>query len=125
MSPAGCAWIRTRRGLRDYVRDALAAPKTVTRSRRTTSNAEVCFEKVQTYQAMRDELAALRRPRRMPPTRGGLAMAVDALPLAGSLVLVAAAALWFSQCAARRSGSHGRDPLPRHSRQLRRIRRTS
>ena len=94
MSPAGCAWIERDAVFEDYVRDALG-PEDRDAFEAHYFECEVCFEKVQTYQAMRDELAALPAEADAAQPVAGRQWRWVLVPLAGSLVLVAAAAVWF------------------------------
>ena len=95
MSPAGCAWIERDAVFEDYVRDALG-PEDRDAFEAHYFECEVCFRKVQTHQAMRDELAALPAEADAAQPVAGWQWRWVLVPLAGSLVLVAAAALWFS-----------------------------
>jgi TolA-binding protein len=94
MSRSVCTWTEREEVFEAYVRDTLSSED------RDAFEAhyfecEICSKKVQTYQAMRDELAALPAEAHAAQPAAGWPWRWVLVPLAGSLVLAAAAALWF------------------------------
>jgi len=94
MSSAGCAWIERDGIFEDYVRDALG-PEDRDAFEAHYFECAACADRLQTYSTLQAELASWPAERdTAQPVAGWHGRAV-LVPLAGSLVLVAAAALWF------------------------------
>jgi TolA-binding protein len=94
MTNVVCAWIERDEVFEGYMRDALG-PEDRDAFEAHYFECAACFDKVQLYESLQAELAVFpaeepaAQPARVRPWRWAL------VPLGASLVLVAAAALWF------------------------------
>jgi TolA-binding protein len=98
MTDAVCAWIERDDVFESYVRDALG-PEDRDAFEAHYFECAACADRLQTYSTLRAELAALPAEDAVAEPARGWPWRWVLVPLAGSLVLVAAAALWFRSAA--------------------------
>jgi len=98
MSTSACAWIERDEVFEGYVRDALG-PEDRDAFEAHYFECAACADRLQTYSALRAELGALPAAVTSSKRAGGWPWRWVLVPLAGSLVLVAAATLWFRSAA--------------------------